>query len=57
MVKEVPFRSFPEYLDPSWYCHLLTLVASERETFGRREELRLWVERRAADVEESTYVI
>ena len=48
--------SFPEYLDPSWYCHLLTAVASSErfQTFGKREELRLWFEGRAADIEERT---
>ena len=46
--------SFPEYMDPSWYCHLLTAVASSEkfQTFGKREELKIWFEKRATDIEE-----
>ena len=46
--------SFPEYMDPSWYCHLLTAVASSEkfQTFGKREELKIWFEKRATDESE-----
>ena len=53
---DILLHSFPEYLDPSWYCHLLTAVASSErfQTFGKREELRLWFEGRASEMEERT---
>ena len=45
-------------MDPSWYCHLLTAVASSEkfQTFGKREELKIWFEKRATDIEEMTSI-